>query len=60
MLEFKIKREENRMEIIYATSNKGKKDQVQFFLDYNKYNVKLITLTDIGFNEEIEENRRNF
>lgn len=48
------------MEIIYATSNKGKRDQVQSFLDYNNYDVKLITLTDIGFNEEIEENRKNF
>ena len=43
------------MEIIYATSNKGKKEQVQNFLDYNNYNVKLLTLVDIGFDEEIDE-----
>lgn len=46
------------MEIIYATSNRGKKDQVQQFLDYNHYDVKLITLNDIGFEEEIDENRK--
>lgn len=48
------------MEIIYATTNIGKKNQVQNFLNYNKYDVKLITLNDIGFSNEIEENRRNF
>lgn len=45
------------MEIIYATTNIGKKNQVQSFLDYNNYNVKLLTLSDIGFDEEIEEKR---
>ena len=44
------------MEIIYATTNINKKNQVQAFLDYNNYDVKLITLKDIGFNEDIEEN----
>ena len=43
------------MEIIYATSNRGKKEQVQNFLDYNHYEVKLLTLVDIGFDEEIDE-----
>lgn len=43
------------MEIIYATTNDGKKNQVQDFLDYNNYGIKLITLKDIGFDEEIEE-----
>ena len=47
------------MEIIYATTNVGKKNQVQSFIDYNKYPVKIINLKDIGFLEEIEENRRN-
>lgn len=47
------------MKIIYATGNIGKKNQVQEFLKYNNYNVELLTLKDIGFNEEIEENRRN-
>ena len=44
-----------KMEIIYATTNDGKKNQVQEFLDYNGYDIRLITLKDIGFNEEIEE-----
>ena len=48
------------MEIIYATTNEGKKNQIQSFLEYNHYNVKLITLKDIGFNEEIEENGETF
>ncbi len=45
------------MEIIYATSNKNKRNEVQEFLTYNNYDIKLITLTDIGFEGEIEENR---
>ncbi len=44
------------MEIIYATTNKDKKEQVQEFLDYNHYDVKIISLHDIGFDEEIDEN----
>ncbi len=48
------------MEIIYATTNVGKKNQAQEFLDANNYNIKLLTLKDIGFDEEIDENRRNF
>lgn len=48
------------MEIIYATTNIGKKDQVQSFLEYNDYDVNLITLHDIGFDEEIEENGETF
>ena len=48
------------MEIIYATSNQAKKEQVQEFLNYNKYNVKIISLKEIGFDEEIEENGETF
>ena len=48
------------MEIIYATTNEGKKNQVQSFLDYNHYDVKIITLKDIGFNEAIDENGETF
>ena len=48
------------MEIIYATTNEDKRNQVQSFLDYNNYDVKIITLKDIGFNEEIEENGETF
>lgn len=48
------------MQIIYATNNKGKRDEVQNFLKYNKYDVELITLNDIGFTEDIEENGETF
>ncbi len=48
------------MEIIYATTNKAKKEQVQNFINFNGYDVKLISLKDIGFNEEIEENGKTF
>lgn len=48
------------MEIIYATTNEGKKNQIQSFLEYNHYDVKLISLKDIGFNEEIDENGDTF
>lgn len=44
------------MEIIYGTTNKGKKDQVQEFLNYNNYDIKLVTLNEIGFDKQIEEN----
>ena len=47
------------MKIIYATTNIGKKNQVEEFLKYNNYDIEIVTLKDIGFNEEIEENRRN-
>lgn len=48
------------MKIIYATTNEGKKEQVQSFLEYNHYNVEIATLKDIGFNEEIDENGETF
>ena len=48
------------MRIVYATTNEGKKNQVQEFLTYNNYNVEIVTLKDIGFNEEIEENGETF
>lgn len=48
------------MEIIYATTNQAKKEQVQHFLNYNNYDVKIISLKDIGFNEEIDENGQTF
>lgn len=48
------------MKIIYATTNEGKKNQVQEFLTYNNYNVEIITLKDIDFNEEIEEDGETF
>lgn len=48
------------MQIIYATTNEGKKNQVQAFLNFNNYKVEILTLKDIGFDEEIEENGETF
>lgn len=48
------------MKIIYGTSNKGKIAQVKEYLNYKKENVEIISLEDIGFNEEIEENGKTF
>ncbi len=48
------------MEIIYATTNNGKKEQVQNFLNYNNIDIKIISLKDIGFNEEIVEDGETF
>lgn len=48
------------MEIIYATTNEDKKNQIQSFLEFNHYDIKLITLKDIGFDEEIDENGDTF
>lgn len=48
------------MEIIYATTNKEKKNQVQELLENAKQNIKILTLKDIGFSDEIEENGSTF
>lgn len=48
------------MKIIYGTSNKEKITQVKDYLDYKKVNIEIISLKDIGFNEEIEENGTTF
>lgn len=48
------------MKIIYGTSNQGKIEQVKEYLEYKKANVEIISLKDIGFNENIEENGKTF
>ncbi len=48
------------MEVIYATTNEGKKLEVQKFIEYNELDIKLLNLNDIGFFEEIEENGETF
>lgn len=48
------------MKIIYGTSNKGKIDQVKEYLNYKKEDIEIVSLKDIGFNEEIEENGTTF
>lgn len=48
------------MKIIYATTNEAKKNQVEEFLKYHNYDVEILTLKDIGFREEIDENGETF
>lgn len=56
----KIKGALDLWKLFIGTTNNGKKNQVQEFLRYNNYDVELITLKDIGFDEEIEESRKYF
>lgn len=48
------------MKIVYGTSNQGKIEQVREYLEYKKANIELISLKDIGFNGNIEENGKTF
>lgn len=48
------------MKIIYATTNKGKIEQVENFIKYHHYDIQIISLKDIGFSEEIEEDGDTF
>ncbi len=48
------------MKIIYGTSNQGKINQVKEYLEYKKENIEIISLKDIGFNEEIDESGKTF
>ena len=48
------------MNLIYGTTNKGKLTQVKEYLDYKKANIELLSLNDINFNEDVEENGTTF
>ena len=48
------------MKIIYGTSNKGKLQEIKDFFKNNKTDVELLSLKDINFNEDIEENGKTF
>lgn len=48
------------MKIIYGTSNKGKLEQVKEYLEYKKENIEIVSLRDIGFDEEIVEDGKTF
>lgn len=48
------------MKIIYGTSNRGKLQEIKDFFKNNKLNVEILSLKDINFNEEIEENGKTF
>ena len=47
------------MKLIYGTTNKGKLNQVKEYLEYKKANIELLSLQDINFNEDVEENGTN-
>ena len=48
------------MKIIYGTSNIGKINQVKEYLEYKKEDIEIVSLKDINFNEEIDENGKTF
>ncbi len=48
------------MKIIYGSGNKGKIQQVKELFRNNKIDVELLSLKDINFNEEIDENGETF
>ena len=48
------------MKIIYGSSNKAKLQEVKDFFTNNKIDIELLSLKDIGFNEEIDENGQTF
>lgn len=48
------------MKIIYGSSNKAKLQEVENFFINSKIDIELLSLKDIGFNEEIEENGQTF
>lgn len=48
------------MKFIYGTGNIKKVEQVKAFFDTQDVDLDIISLKDIGFNEEIEENGETF
>ena len=48
------------MKIIYGTANLGKVQQVKDYLKTTDLNLEIISIKELGFNEEIEENGTTF
>lgn len=48
------------MKIIYGTSNQEKINQVKEYLEYKQEDIEIISLKEISFNEEIDENGKTF
>jgi len=48
------------MKIIYGTANKAKIEQVESFFKTQDIDVEFLSLDDIGFNKDIEENGKTF
>ena len=48
------------MKLIYGTGNQGKIKQVRDYLKTTKLDLEIVSIKDLGFNEEIEENGTTF
>lgn len=48
------------MKIIYGTSNQEKINQVKEYLEYKQEDIEILSLKEISFNEEIDENGKTF
>ena len=48
------------MKLIYGTGNKAKVEAMKRIVQENNINVEIVTLKDIGFDEEIIENGKTF
>lgn len=48
------------MEFLYATQNESKNETMQEIISQNNFNIKMHTLKEIGFNEEIIEDGKTF
>ena len=48
------------MKIIYGSGNRAKLQEVENFFINNKIDIELLSLKDIDFNEDIEENGKTF
>lgn len=57
---FKNREDELQMKIIYGSSNQAKVAEITTFFAINNIDVEVLTLKDINFNQEIEENGTTF
>ena len=48
------------MKLIYGTGNQGKVNQVRDYLKTTDLNLEIISIKDLGFNEDVEENGKTF
>ena len=48
------------MKIIYGTGNQGKLNEIKTLFENHKIETEILSLKDIGFNEDIEENGETF
>ena len=48
------------MKIIYGSGNKAKIENVKKYFDANKIDIEILSLKDINFNKEIDENGKTF